>query len=316
MYPPPGMSTLENKPQPLLSDPPIDILRDSPWQMSYGERAALEGLLSQAKPALAIEIGTAEGGSLERIAHHSQEVHSFDLVEPDPAARGHANLTFHTGDSHVLLPQLLHELAAEDRAVDFVLVDGDHSSEGVRRDIEDLLNSPATGNTLIVLHDTANEVVRTGIEQVTFDAWPKVAYVELDFVTGYVFREPTLFGEMWGGLGLIVTHGGPKPSGAGAVQTRYFETGKLLRHARPSILAAARSDAQREKLRREIADIDPSIEFEDIAEQRDQLRAELDEMQLSRDRLQFTLNSTVSSFSWKITRPLRGAKARFRRLVS
>jgi len=50
--------------------------------MSFGERAALEGILSQLTPDLALELGTAEGGSLERLAHHSAEVHSFDLVAP------------------------------------------------------------------------------------------------------------------------------------------------------------------------------------------------------------------------------------------
>ena len=37
----------------------IQILQDPNWQMSYGERAALEGLLAQLKPELAIEIGRA-----------------------------------------------------------------------------------------------------------------------------------------------------------------------------------------------------------------------------------------------------------------
>ena len=79
--------------------------------MSLGERAALEGVLSALNPSLAIEIGTAEGGSLRRIAAHSAEVHSFDLVEPDPATAAIAHATFHSGDSHALLPAFLAELA-------------------------------------------------------------------------------------------------------------------------------------------------------------------------------------------------------------
>ncbi len=48
--------------------------------MRYGERFALEGILESLKPRLAIEIGTAQGGSLRRIAAHAEEVHSFDIV--------------------------------------------------------------------------------------------------------------------------------------------------------------------------------------------------------------------------------------------
>ena len=58
----------------------IGILAPSHWQMTFGERAAIEGILAQLRPRVAIEIGTAEGGSLERIAHYSERVHSFDLV--------------------------------------------------------------------------------------------------------------------------------------------------------------------------------------------------------------------------------------------
>ena len=44
--------------------------------------ADIKPIQPQLQPELAIEIGTAEGGSLRRVAHHSTHVHSFDLVEP------------------------------------------------------------------------------------------------------------------------------------------------------------------------------------------------------------------------------------------
>ena len=96
----------------------IDILKASPWQMTYGERSALEGILSQLKPKVSIEIGTAEGGSLRRVARHSGHVHSFDLVTPDSSVQELENVTFHTGDSHALVPELLAKLAGEGGAVD------------------------------------------------------------------------------------------------------------------------------------------------------------------------------------------------------
>lgn len=137
--------------------------------MALGERAALEGVLVQLKPDLAVEIGTAEGGSLERIAAHSVEVHSLDF-EPrlDPAAFRSScfpNVNFHRGDQHETLPRLLAEFAEQGRNVDFLLVDGDHSREGARRDVEDMLASPVIARTVILFQDCSNEGVRKGSER-------------------------------------------------------------------------------------------------------------------------------------------------------
>ncbi|MGH2848009.1 MAG: class I SAM-dependent methyltransferase [Thermoleophilaceae bacterium] len=262
----------------------IRILRASDWQMSFGERAALEGVLSQLKPRLAIEIGTAEGGSLERVAAHSEEVHSFDLVPPADTARALPNVVFHTGNSHELLPRLLGELAEQGSNVDFVLVDGDHSAEGVRRDLVDLLDSPAVGRTLIVMHDTLNEVVRAGLEQVDYPGYPKVAHVDLDFVAGYMFREPSLEHELWGGLGLVIVDSARPAYFSGSVwQQRYYEAFSLIREARDCVVAresgaAAAAERDRDALRQEL----------------EQTRGWLDAIQ--------------ASGSWRLTAPLRRAK--------
>ncbi|MEH3055202.1 MAG: class I SAM-dependent methyltransferase [Patulibacter minatonensis] len=174
------------------------------WQMTYGERLAFEGLLAQLKPTLAIEIGTAEGGSLARIAEHSAEVHSFDLVAPSFEVADH--VTLHPGDSHAELPRFLAQLAAEGRHPDFVLVDGDHSAEGVQQDVEDLLASDAITECVIVLHDTINEEVRAGLEAVDWTSFAKVRYVDLDAVPGrmVVSDHVARRGALWGGLGLAI----------------------------------------------------------------------------------------------------------------
>ncbi len=117
--------------------------------MSPSERAAVKGVLADLVPGMATEIGTAEGGSLRRIAAQARHVHAFDLNPPDPELAALPSVTFHIGDSHELLPRVLEQLAAQDTNVDFVLVDGDHSTEGIKRDVEDLLASPAIARTLI-----------------------------------------------------------------------------------------------------------------------------------------------------------------------
>jgi 2-polyprenyl-3-methyl-5-hydroxy-6-metoxy-1,4-benzoquinol methylase len=182
-----------------LVQPPI------PWQMKFGDRCALEGLLSFLKPGLSIEIGTAEGGSLHRLAEHSREIHSFDIV-PGVAdlKERFSNVEFHIGDSATLLPELLTSLADAGRNVDFALVDGDHSAEGVQRDARALLDSEACRETVIVFHDAANDHVRAGLDALELAGHPKVALSLLDFVPGYVVENGPRRFEIWNGLALVV----------------------------------------------------------------------------------------------------------------
>jgi hypothetical protein len=175
--------------------------------MTFGERMGLEGVLTQVKPKLSIETGTAQGGSLRRIAKHSKEVHAFDIVE-EVADLGKTikNATFHIGDSAVLLPQALEGFAKKRRHVDFALIDGDHSFEGVKRDALAVVNSDACKRTVIIFHDTANDEVRAGIEAAELHKHPKVGVCLLDFIPGYLVVEGHEIYSLasWNGLGLVV----------------------------------------------------------------------------------------------------------------
>jgi hypothetical protein len=202
----PYVPTPDNRPKP-LELAPLALARDAQPQMSFGERAALEGVLIQVRPKLALELGTAEGGSLRRIAAHSAEVHSIDLdhepvrsQEPPPG-----NVTLHTGPSAELLPPLLRSFEESNRNLDFALVDGDHSFEGASADLDALLRSPVTRRTVILVHDSMNAEVRAGIERVRLDSYQKVVYHELDFVPGYLYAEGAARNSVWGGLALVMT---------------------------------------------------------------------------------------------------------------
>ena len=176
------------------------------WAMMPGERAALDGVLAILEPLLSIEIGTWRGGSLDRISHHSAVVHAFDLVQqPDVTSERFPNVTFHIGDNHKLLPAFLARLASAGENVDFAFVDGDHSARGARQDLEDLLSSPSVGRTVILLHDTLHERVRAGLDEIDYDHFDKVRFVDLDFVQGRVMCEGPQENELWYGLGLVVT---------------------------------------------------------------------------------------------------------------
>ena len=190
-----------NLPQP-LANAPLALLGDMHSQMSFGERAALEGVLAQLWPKLAVEIGSADGGSLERIACYSDEVHSFDLARPPLGVwRGH--VFPHVGDSHRELLPWLDGLG--ERQVDFALVDGDHTADGVQQDVLDLLAANATRHTVVLAHDAANPDVRAGLTHCALDSHPRVVYHDLDFLAGYEFAEGPFAGQTWGGMALIVT---------------------------------------------------------------------------------------------------------------
>ena len=264
--------------------------------MSFGERAALEGLLSSSRPDLAIEIGTAEGGSLQRLAHHSGEVHSFDLVEPEERFRSLPNVHLHTGDSHALLPELLARLTEEGRNVGFVLVDGDHSADGVRQDMEDLLDSPAVGRSVILMHDTMNEEVRRGLEAVPWERWDKVTWVELDFVAGFVFKEPLLH-EMWGGLGLVVVDD-EHPAAGDPRQPRFFSTHDMLVGARDRMTAPPAPEPP-------AAPAAPPADPAELAA----LRTRVGELENEVARNRVVMQQMTASASWRLTAPLRLAKA-------
>ncbi|MBE2317420.1 class I SAM-dependent methyltransferase [Solirubrobacter sp. CPCC 204708] len=213
------------------------VASDPQWQMHMGERFALEGILATLKPKLAIEIGRAEGGSLRRIATHSGHVHSFDLVpEPDALRDELDNVTFHTGDSSVQVPEFLASLAEAGENVDFVLVDGDHSSEGVKRDALALLESPACRNTTIVFHDAANDDVRRGLDEVDFASHPNVALSMLDFVAGFLVEKGPYAMHIWNGLGVVVLDNGER-EGDVIVEAWRFDASDVLRRARASMTA-------------------------------------------------------------------------------
>ncbi len=278
----------------------LPVFAHQAWQMSYGERAAFEGLVSQVSPKLAVEIGTAEGGSLKRIAAHSDEVHSFDLVAPVDEVAQLENVTFHTGDSHQLLVEFLEHTAAEQRSIDFVLIDGDHSADGVKRDILDVLGSDAVVRTIIVLHDTFNPEVRRGIEAAHVQDHPKVALFDLDLVPGYVPRNGPFRLELWGGLGLIVVDAELSPT-----QLRGDSFHELSQVVRPMVDVLVTLEQREGRM--------DGLTGEEVESA---LRAELTARDAERERLAARLSAIEGSRGWRLIvalRELRGRAARRRR---
>lgn len=289
--------------------PVVEIFEGQTWQMSRGERAAVEGVLSQLRPSLAIEIGTAEGACLQRIAAHAEEVHSFDLTPPSLEVP--TNAVLHTGDSHALLPAFLAELAEQGRNVDFVIVDGDHSPEGVRRDLEDLLDSASLAQTVILIHDVANPRVRRGVDAVRYAAWPKVAHVELDWVPGQLFAEPALHNELWYGLGLVLVDSArPAYMNGSVFEQRYHPSAPLLAEIRELVVAReqvppglASTAHEMNALRRRVAELGTELGL--AASREAALETELITTRHRLEGAARALENIKGSLSWRATAPLR-----------
>ena len=175
--------------------PPLCFTESStlPWQMTRAERFCFLELIRRFKPEVAIEVGTSWGGSLEVLSRHSGEVYSID-IDPSVAEslKGRfPNVTFLSGDSSILLPKLVDDVNASDKKVGVVLIDGDHSEQGVRRDINAILKIVPRTPVGIIMHDSFNPACRRGITTAEWEASPYVHYVEIDFVGGIFVPDRT-----------------------------------------------------------------------------------------------------------------------------
>ncbi|MFY9269043.1 MAG: class I SAM-dependent methyltransferase [Candidatus Manganitrophaceae bacterium] len=176
------------------------------WLMTDAERGTLRALMSTLKPQCAIEVGVYRAGSLAILAEFCQKVYALDI---DPYCQStyasqFPNVEFITGSSQDTLPGLIDRLQATGEGLDFVLIDADHSAEGVRRDINNVLRYRPHRPLYIIMHDSFNPGCRSGMMKATWSGNPHVHMVELDFVVGRFVtqKESNDYREMWCGLGL------------------------------------------------------------------------------------------------------------------
>lgn len=174
--------------------------------LGFSETAVFQSLLSTLKPALSIEVGTETGATLALLARHSAKVVSIDI---DPAvklnlASEFPNVEFITGSSHDALPALLGRLAVEGTTPDFIFVDGDHSAEGVRKDLDAILRFQPQKRMVVLMHDTINPGCRRGICAAAWSRNVHCHYVDLDFCPGVLHPDESCRRQMWGGLGFAL----------------------------------------------------------------------------------------------------------------
>jgi hypothetical protein len=167
---------------------------------------------------------------------------------------------------------------------------------------------------VILIHDTANQRVRAGVDAVRFSAWPKVGHVELDWIPGHLFAEPALRNELWFGLGLVVVDSArPAYSNGSVYEQRYHPAGPLLAQIATLVRARERvppgveaAEAQASALRVRVARLET-----ELAEQRaraDALSERLTSLEFRSQGAERALESIKGSVSWRITEPVRSTK--------
>jgi len=183
-------------------------------QMTACEQFALQHVLELSTSRRSLEIGTYKGGSLQVLARYSRHVDSIDIDPSIPNALGHLfrNVTFHTGRSDEILPSVLRSANEAKDPIGFILIDGDHSTEGVCRDVNAVLSVKPTCNLIVLMHDAFNPACRAGIVSANWQLCPYVHEIEIDFIPGVYHQQAydtAAARTMWGGFACALLQ--PRP---------------------------------------------------------------------------------------------------------
>ena len=174
------------------------------WHMLPGERAALLFLLQLYKPQVSIEIGTFRGGSLRPISALSEKVYTFD-IDASQHRMAPLNVEFVTGDTANTLDPVVSSLNDSGDEVNFILIDGSHEERGVLLDVNSCLKyKPKKRPCVIVMHDSWNPAVRSGIMAANWGDCVHAHGLDLDFVPGILQSRPDIAGQIWGGLAVAL----------------------------------------------------------------------------------------------------------------
>jgi len=182
----------------------FEVLQRAPVWMTMSERVVLYGLIAGLRPHRCLEVGTFRGGSAMIITAALDDLGQGRLACVDPNAQvlpehwqsiAHRATLFH-GPSPDVLPQASQSVGGK---FDFALIDGDHSTEGVIRDIEGTLPH-LEDHAYLLFHDAHNAEVIEGIDHC-------VGYSGKELTDcGMVSTEKTpdpAPGVFWGGLRML-----------------------------------------------------------------------------------------------------------------
>jgi len=207
------------------------------WQMMPWERIALTGILSRLAPKGCLEIGVYYGGSLSLTTQYAKKIIGIDIDEAvkDRFERP-SNVDLWIGDSRKLVPDALDWFRREGLPLNFVLIDADHSTAGVKRDIELVLQYQPTEPMIIAMHDSGNPDTRRGILEADWGMNPHVHFMECDFVPGQIIEHAVTatHGEVWGGLAVAYLDPTPR-TGPVSIRQGARTSIRCLHHCAPDL---------------------------------------------------------------------------------
>jgi hypothetical protein len=210
------------------------LFGDSPysWQMTQAERLAIISILERLRPECGLEVGTGDGGSAWTMSRYVKHGYSLDNRPEVAKFSEHCkNINFVIGPSEKTLPATLAKLQAENAPLQYVLIDGNHSANFVRHDINNLLQYKPCLPLFIVFHDSFNPGCRHGILSANWEACPFVNYLQIDCVPGILHDSGPCAGEMWGGLALAVMLPTPRKNPLIIQQLQKYLFNSVLPHS-------------------------------------------------------------------------------------
>jgi hypothetical protein len=161
----------------------------SSWMMHPSERFALIGLISIITPRRVLELGCGKGGLTLWLSKLVDEVVTVDL---DPEIQSVCRELKNVTALCMTTKEATEGFLTDGVQFDLTIVDADHSTDGVRCDLEKAL----AFSKVIVLHDTFYPPCRTGIQQALRG---KDVYFDLELVPGGMQTD-----GLWGGIGIVV----------------------------------------------------------------------------------------------------------------
>ena len=190
----------------IIGRTPFVPLHTKNLHVGFEQFGVFHALLSTLKPAVSLEIGTFQGQMFSLISQHSNLAIS---VDPDPSVRKklqplHPNAEFITATSDDALPSLIQRFQQSDQPLEFIFLDGNHTKEFVRRDINNLLAYKPKTRTVLLMHDSFNADCRAGMLEANWRQCQHCHFVDLDFSCGVVHPNSEIRGQLWGGLGFAL----------------------------------------------------------------------------------------------------------------
>lgn len=186
----------------------MEIIRRAPVWMSRAERLLLYTLIFTLRPSRYLEIGTFQGGSALLVSAALDSLNSQARIicvdpkwniSPEHWQKIEHRTTFIEGYSPDVLPEAVESAGGK---FDFVLIDGDHTYDGVLRDARGVLPH-VTNNAYLLFHDSFFKDVARGLNQFANENAYKL--VDMGSLTREITIQEDEKGEQihWGGLRLM-----------------------------------------------------------------------------------------------------------------